>query len=231
MRFTAKVVRVGASAKAVAVETPYALIANVPGPVGAKLRYLYWKRRCRKVGRGAVFGIGVRISNPGFVTIGDRAWIDDGVLILAGPLAGSRNAKVKSNPNYPGGEGEVHIGENCHICPRVVLQGHAGVWIGDNCGIAGGSSIYSVSHHYQDQSGHGRSYVLTSMAPAEQQYLISAPCVVEDGAALGMHSVMLPGATVKRGSWVGVHSLVLGEIGPNVVATGNPAKPVKPIQR
>ncbi len=141
MRLTGTMARVGASAKAVAVETPYALIANVPGPVGAEF------------------------------------------------------------------------------------------WTGDDCGIAGGSSIYSVSHHYQDESGHGRSYVLTSMAPAEQQYLISAPCVVEDGAALGTQSVMLPGSTVKRGSWVGVHSLVLGEIGPDVVATGNPAEPVKPIQR
>jgi acetyltransferase-like isoleucine patch superfamily enzyme len=52
---------------------------------------------------------------------------------------------------------------------------------------------------------------------------------VADHCFLGAHCVLLPGARVGVGSVIGTGSIVTGEIPPDVVAIGAPAKPVKSV--
>ncbi|HEX4259071.1 MAG TPA: acyltransferase [Streptosporangiaceae bacterium] len=52
---------------------------------------------------------------------------------------------------------------------------------------------------------------------------------IGDGCFLGAHSVFLPGASVGAGSVIGAGAVVSGKIPPGVVATGTPARPVKPV--
>lgn len=206
------------------------VVGSFPDPLGTRLRYLYWKRRLRFLGKDVRFGVGVRISNPEFVSIGDNTWIDDYVVILAGPPGrGNRIFRYKPNPAYSGDEGEVKIGDNCHIALFVVLQGHGGIFIGNNCGIASGSLLYSMSHHYRNPNEPLDRFVykFTPMAPENEQALIISPVVMEDNTAVGLNSVLLPGATIRSGSWVGTNSLVVGEIPPHVIASGVPAKVIK----
>lgn len=202
-------------------------ITGVPGGLGRRLRYQYYKRRLKYLGAGAVIDVGVRILNPRFVSIGDNTWIDNYVIIMAGP-PGTTGRKIhrRPNPAYRFQEGEVVIGRNCHIAPFVVLQGHGGLSIGDDCGIADSSSLYSMSHHYSNPEDRSDQavYKFTPMAPAEQQSLIVSPVVMENNSALGLHSVMLPGATIGEGSWVGSNALVMKPIPPFSIATGNPAE-------
>jgi maltose O-acetyltransferase len=58
--------------------------------------------------------------------------------------------------------------------------------------------------------------------PAEQSLIVS-PVVMEANTALGLNSVMLPGATIQEGSWVGTNSMVLKSIPPFSIASGAPA--------
>jgi acetyltransferase-like isoleucine patch superfamily enzyme len=53
---------------------------------------------------------------------------------------------------------------------------------------------------------------------------------IGDGCFLGAHSVFLPGASVGAGSVIGAAAVVAGKIPPGVVATGTPARPVKPVE-
>jgi acetyltransferase-like isoleucine patch superfamily enzyme len=53
---------------------------------------------------------------------------------------------------------------------------------------------------------------------------------MEDATAVALGSILLPGATVRRGSWIGVLSSVAGEIPENSLASGNPAAVVKKIR-
>ena len=50
------------------------------------------------------------------------------------------------------------------------------------------------------------------------------PIVVQPGAWIGADVTLLPGAVVGAGSVIGAGSLVVGEIPPNVLALGRPAK-------
>lgn len=203
-----------------------AVVTPIPGGLGRRLRYMYYKRRLKFLGAGAVIDVGVQILNPGYVSIGDHSWIDNYVVILAGP-PGEHGGPLrrKPNPAFRHQEGEVVIGRNVHVAMFVVLQGHGGLSVGDNSGIASGSLLYSMSHHYSNPADPSdrKIYDFTPMAPDDVQSLIVSPIVMESHTGLGLNSVMLPGATIREGSWVGTHSLVTKEIPPYSVASGNPA--------
>lgn len=185
------------------------------------------------VGRGVTFGVGVRVANPEHVRIGDNTWIDDYVVLLAGPPSGEgRRITRKPNPRFTGNEGELSIGSNCHIAQHVVLQGHGGLSVGDSSGVASGSRLYSLSHHYRDLGsarGPDQVFKFSPCVSPEEQALISSPVVMEEATAVGLNSVVLPGSTIGKGAWIGVLSLVVGNIPPNSLAVGNPAKVVKKI--
>ena len=208
-----------------------ASVTNIPGGLGRTIRRAYWRRRLKHMGVGVHIDIGVRIINPQYVSIGDNAWIDNYVIILAGPHV-SRGGPiyVKRNADFIGAPGEVVIGSNAHIANFVVLQGHGGVLIGNDVTIASGSKLYSMSHHHSNMSDRldSRKFKFSSLAPGEEQSLILGAIVVCSEAAVGLNSILLPGVCVGRGSWVAAGSVLSWSIPDNVLVAGNPAVVVKP---
>jgi len=210
------------------------LLSPIPQGLGRRLRYVYFKRRLKHLGKGVVIDVGVRILNPQFVSIGDNTWIDNYAVILAGPpVEHGGPMKRQRNPRYAHAEGEVVIGRNCHIGMFVVLQGHGGLAIGDNCGVTSGCCLYSMSHHYAnpDDPADGTVYTFSAMAAPASQSLLVSPVVMEDNSALGLNSVILPGGVIREAGWVGANSLVLGEIPPFSIAAGSPARVIKSRRR
>jgi galactoside O-acetyltransferase len=213
---------------------PEWILQEMPGPLGNRGRYYLWKLRMKSLGKTVTFGRGVRIVGPEWISIGDNTWIDDDVVLLAGPPGKSGCfISFKNNDNYARAIGELWIGKNCHIAQQVVLQAHGGLSIGDNSGVASGARIYTLSHHYRDLTGEAPVDIVFKFTPRanpEEQALIAAPVVLEESTALGLNSVVLPGATIKTGAWVGVLSTVIGEISANSIAGGNPATVLKQIR-
>jgi acetyltransferase-like isoleucine patch superfamily enzyme len=210
------------------LSVPELAVLYWPGPVGRRLRYQYFRQRLRSVGRNVVFDVGVQIVNPEWVTIGDNTWIDCFAIILAGPPArrGRRITRL-DNPQFGGTEGEVRIGRNCHLASHSLVSGHGGLWVGDDITIAAGAKVYSFTHHYRDPGGTEDDrtiYKFSSMSPASEQALISGAVVLEDGAAVGLNSVVLPGSTIGANSWLGAQSLLKGNLPPGVIAGGAPAR-------
>ncbi len=206
------------------------LIRDIPGGLGRRVRGAYWKRRLARLGDGAVIDTGVRILGAGWVSIGDRTWIDHGVTILAGPPSDVGGpVHRKPHPGFRHREGEVVIGDGCHIAIGVVLQGHGGVVIGSDTTIASGGLVYSMSHHHANPADPSdrTAYRFSSMADPKLQSLIVSPVVFEEATALGLNSVALPGAWVRRGAWIAVQSTVMGEIPEESIAAGTPAKVIK----
>jgi acetyltransferase-like isoleucine patch superfamily enzyme len=204
------------------------IVGSLPGPLGAALRSAFWKRRLRACGRNVRIGVGVQIRGPEWVSIGSNCWIDDYVIIIAGPVQDNgRFIYRKSNPHFEHPDGTIVVGDRVHLSSFVVLQGHGGLSIGDDLTIAAGTKVYTLSHHYRDISGQGDPQTIwkfVGLAPANEQALICAPVVIQDNAAVGLNCVVLPGSTIGRNSWLGTMSLLQGELPPDVIASGVPAK-------
>src|SRR3990172_8876498 len=199
-------------------------LTMLPGALGKRLRYVYWKLRVKQMGKNVFIDIGVQFVNPEYMTIKDNVWIDKYVILLAGPPQEQRKGIRKENPSFDLQEGELYIGENVHIAPHCVIQAHGGVWLGNNLGIASGCRIYSLSNHYRNLSDPlDQTEYFFAVQTNLDLFMISGAVVMCDATALGLNSVILPGVTIHCGSWVASMSLVTKDIPPGVVAGGNPA--------
>ena len=58
-------------------------IRNLSGGVGIKLRYYYYKRRLKYLGRNVIIYTGVFISQPENISIGDGTHIDKNCILVA----------------------------------------------------------------------------------------------------------------------------------------------------
>jgi acetyltransferase-like isoleucine patch superfamily enzyme len=208
------------------------IIVDFPTPIGEKLRSMYWKLRLASLGKRVHFGRDISIVQPDMVSIGNDCWIDDHVTLLAGKLNEKachvyRGNTVASKPIH---EGEIIIGERTKIAPYVYVQGFGGVWLGNELAIANGTRIFSISHHHRDLTGTADPQVVMKFsmkAHLEEQALIVKPVIIEDGAAVGLNCVVLPGAHIGKNSWLGALSLLKSEVPDDTIAGGVPARVIK----
>lgn len=200
-----------------------------PGLAGEKLRYLYYKPKLKYLGKNVKIDIGVQFINPNFISIDDNTWVDKNVILLAGkPIIGEREIKVKDNPNYNGGVGEIYIGANCHIAPNCIISGIGGVWIDNNVGIASDCKIYSFTHHYRSfKNPQNKEIYFALMVPQRNQCLLMGPIVLQNNTGLASNCFVLPGVTVFEDSWVGLNSVINKDIPRNSTAFGHPARVIK----
>jgi acetyltransferase-like isoleucine patch superfamily enzyme len=185
-------------------------ITYLPGRIGELLRYIYWKKRLSYLGKNVKIDVGVYFQNPEFISLDDKCWIDRNVIILAGKPRGSRITYERGNPDFILNIGEVYIGKFTHIAPNCVLSGIGGLYIGKNSGVASNSTIYSFSHHYRNlvDRKDTNQYSFTPLARQDQQSMILSPVVISDYCAIGLNSVILPGASLKIGSWIASNSTI-----------------------
>ena len=196
--------------------------------IGRVLRAAYWKSRVREFGKDVIIDIGAKAIGWENVSIGDNSWIDRNVILETGQIDKSKFSVFVKKTSSEVEEGRLKIGKCCHISKNVVIQSLGGVFIGDYSGIASGSKIYSLSHHYRNLLHEDAAiYSFTPQAPPENQSLILGSVVLEGNNALGLNSVILPGVTVGKNTWIGVCSYVVNDVPPDCVASGCPAKVTK----
>jgi acetyltransferase-like isoleucine patch superfamily enzyme len=208
-----------------------AFIQNLPGPIGYRLRYGYYKRRLRHLGEDVRIDVNVFIERPEYVSIQGRCAIDRGTMILSGPDRTSRHKTVIPNPAYDGEPGEVHIGRGVHISSYCIVSGRGGVSIGDECGLASKSTIHSFSHHYRSNASRADdSICMTPLVDWERQALIVGPVVVGANVGVALNAAILPGATVERNSLVTANTVVAPgtRYPPNSIIGGQPTRRLAP---
>ena len=207
---------------------PLWLLRNLPGSSGVALRRIYWRRRLKHLGRGVLFGRNVEIVSPEWVSIGDGCWIDDNVTLIAGPPA--ERPRMKRIGEATGvREGSLEIGPRCHLAVGVVVQAHGGVSIGPETGIASGSVVYSLSHHYRnlDDRADEVRYIFGPTVEPARQYLLVGPVVLGEASAVGLNAIVLPGSRLGNYSWLGSGAMLSGDAPEGSILTGSPAKVVK----
>jgi galactoside O-acetyltransferase len=189
-------------ARAVLTDIPVAVINNWPGPVGMKLRQLFYRYRFGEMGANVLIGTAVQTTMPRRIRVSDYVFIDHHVTLDA--LAG-----------------EIVIGRRIHIAPYAVIAGAGGVYLDDYAAVGAFARVYSHSEAPVDgkrMSG--------PMIPESMKGMITAPVRIGKDALIGTGAVVLPGVTLGEGAIVGANSLVPANttLPPWSIYAGVPAK-------
>jgi acetyltransferase-like isoleucine patch superfamily enzyme len=204
------------------------MIQNIPGNIGYMLRYRYYKKRLKHLGKDVRIDINVLIDHPESVTINDRCAIDKGTIILAGTDSTNREKTVFKNEAYVGEPGEVIIGRYVHISPYCIVSGKSGgVSIGDYCGLSAKVTIHSFSNHYRsNKNKDDTSICFTPLTEHKQQSMISGPVVLGENVGIALNAVILPGTFIAKNSFISINSVVMpgSRFAENSLIGGNPAK-------
>jgi dTDP-4-amino-4,6-dideoxy-D-glucose acyltransferase len=172
-------------------------IKYLTGPVGFKLRQLYWRKKFGSMGTGVVIDPDVDFFSPRNIYIDNFAYLGKGASLVAN-------------------EGYIKIGKRCHIVAWII--GYGGVEIGNYVAI-GNSAILSASDSHK-----GGYRMAGPMIPMEQRNIKYGKIIIEDDAFIGHWSMILPGVKIGEGAIVAPHSLVVQDVDPWTVVMGTPAK-------
>jgi virginiamycin A acetyltransferase len=137
---------------------------------------------------------------------GTTITIEDGVVI---------DSFVKIKP--AGGSGDVIIGRNSYINSGTVIYTGNGVRIGQGVLIAANCTIAPVNHEYRRRDVLIRDQ---GFGPSK------GGVVIEDDVWIGVNTVILDGAVVRKGCVVGAMSLVVGELAEYGIYAGNPLRKI-----
>lgn len=154
----------------------------------------------------AAFGDGtcilpsVRVENPQNVSLGrDVTILERSSLYVleSGPVRGPRLA----------------IGDGVHLARFVVIVCGLEITIGEGVRSSDGVAIFDTW-----RSQFGRSASLREMPTPSD-----GPVVIGRNAYLGFHSRIWPGVTIGDGAYVGEGSVVVDDVAPGMMVSGNPA--------
>lgn len=110
----------------------------------------------------------------------------------------------------------IEIGENFYTNVNVVILDCAKVTFGDNVFIAPNCGFYTVNHPLEAETRNtGVEYAL--------------PITVGNNVWIGAGCTILPGVTIGDNAVIGAGSVVVKDIPANVLAVGNPCKPIRNI--
>jgi acetyltransferase-like isoleucine patch superfamily enzyme len=150
------------------------------------------------LGSGVVFEAGVLVFHPEAIRIGDNVYVGHNT-ILKGY---HRNT--------------MEIGRDTWIGQGCFLHSAGGISIGKAVGIGPMVKILTSQHAGDDVR-----------LPVLYTQLDFAPVVIEDGADIGVGSILLPGVRIGEGAIVGAGAVVTHAVPAFTVTAGVPAKVIR----
>jgi acetyltransferase-like isoleucine patch superfamily enzyme len=111
--------------------------------------------------------------------------------------------------------------------------------IGDSFGITGGSIVAEERIEIGNNVLIGANCIIvdTDFHPLNPQKRLTdpldgatAPVTIKDNVFIGMNSIILKGVTLHEGCVIGAGSIVTRDVPAGVIAAGNPARVVKPVE-
>ena len=199
------------------------LFSWVPGALGIFLRKIFYRFLFRDVGRGVALGRNITLRHAHKISIGDRSFIDDYVVLDA---KGEKNQGISIGQN-------VIVGRNTILSCKggsMRLEDYAN--ISANCSllsetkIAVGKYTFLAGHCYLVAGGN-HSFSRTDIPIMFQPSLIRGGIAIGEDCWLGASVTVLDGVTLGKGCVIGAGAVVLDSLPEYSVAVGNPAKKIK----
>lgn len=197
------------------------LLVPLPGALGIVLRRTFYPGFFKSCGKGLIVGRNCVFRHPSKISIGTNVTIDDMTLIDArgseadGIVLGdgviiNRNTIVQSKG------GDIIIGKSVSIGANSTVVSWGGIRIEEGSVIAGGCSISAGRFDYSE----------LNRSIAEQEAYTTGPIVIGRNVWVATGVTILDGVRIGEGSILSAGSVVTGNIPPQTVAFGNPAKVV-----
>ena len=173
----------------------------IPGGIGYKLRYSFYRNKFAKCGINVVIPQGCHFRRGNNISIGSTVGFGLDNKIYA---SGTGNERIE-------------IGDNVFFNSNVMINADIGgrVKIGNNVLIGPNGVIRASNHIFRDPTviimnqGHDPGTI-----------------VIEDDVWIGANVVILPNITVGKGSIIGAGSVVTKDVDPYSVVAGVPAKKI-----
>jgi len=176
-----------------------------------RLQTIYVKRYLRP--HFDALGENSNFMKPQYVEVfGAMVHLGDHVSVMASKDHRVRFSVWTDNPAVEG----IFVGDACLISPGVRISAGKKITIGNSCMIASGVYI-------ADSDWHGH-YDRVAIGHAD-------PVVLEDNVWVGDNAIVCKGVTIGKNSIIGARSVVLHDIPENVIAAGNPAKPIRELDK
>lgn len=203
-------------------------IRYLDGETGRRLRYRYYKKRLKHLGKNVIIDTGVFITGAEYISIGDNTHIDKNCILVGAPSdldLSNRYVKARENPAYNGKKGEITIGKECHISQNTMLYGYGGISIGNNSVLSAEAKIYSLTSMAYNPYNKNE---IVSIVPYEGKSptLIGA-VVLGNNVWCGIDCVVSPGITLGSNTFIKSQSIVNSSFDENSYAGGNPAKYIR----
>ena len=154
-------------------------------------------------------GRGYTFMKPWHVEIfGGPIHIGEYATIIA---SSDKRVRLSVWPESPG-KGAIHIGSYCMLCPGVRIGSAEEIHIGDDCMFANNAYITDSDwHDIYNRVTIGKT----------------ASVHIADNVWIGDSSIVCKGVSIGENSIIGAGAVVTGDIPPNSIAAGNPARVVK----
>ena len=112
-------------------------------------------------------------------------------------------------------QGEIHVGAFVLLCPGVRIDSASAVTIGESSMIAAGAYLTDADWHdiYDRTQAIGRT----------------SPVTLGNNVWIGDGAIVCKGVSIGDNSIIGAGSVVTQDIPSNVIAAGNPAKVLRPL--
>lgn len=142
----------------------------------------------------------------------------DAALALLRELLGTVGEGVDFRPPlYLDYGHRLHVGDRTFVNADFLTLGGGEIRIGSDVLIGPSVRIYTPTH-------------VLDPALRPQGWERVSPVTIEDGVWLGGSVVVCPGVTIGARSVIGAGSVVTKDVPPDVVAAGNPARVIRPLQ-
>lgn len=134
-----------------------------------------------------------------------------------------RSFGVKASPTAviaPGvflGSNNLTIGEHGFVNYGCFLDGAAPIYLGKYVRVGPRVSLLTGSHKYSN----------TRIRRGPDSMPLNEPIIIQDGAWIGLGSIIMPGVTISTGCIIAAGAVVLKSTEPNGLYAGNPAKRIK----
>ncbi len=131
------------------------------------------------------------------------------------------NVRIDDFCFFSAGEGGISIGDYVHISPFCSLAGKGAIVMEAFSGLSSRVAVYSSSDDYSGAS------LTNPTVPDTYKKVVHGDVILKKHVIIGAGTIILPGVTVEEGTAIGALSLVAKNVGPFLIAIGNPLKVIK----